>query len=304
MGYKLRRSRIYVPSNTPRMLSTCALFGADVITLDLEDSVAPDQKVAARWLVAEALRDLDMGESEITVRVNALDTPWGKDDVRAVVATGAVDGVYLPKAETPRQIMQLAGLLDEVEAEHDIDGETTIVPLIESARGMMHAYDIALASDRITALSFGGEDYTRDVGGEKTSTEEELGWPRQRLIAAAKAAGKQALDTVYSDVQDLEGLHRQAVKMRQLGFDGKAAIHPNQVDVIHRAFNPTREEIEHALEVMQAIKEARARGSGVASLGRKMVDKPVVERAQRVLMIARLGGLIDEEKIPDIMEEM
>lgn len=304
MTYRLRRSRIYVPGNTPRMLSTCSLFGADVITLDLEDSVAPAQKVAARWLVAEALRDLDLGNSEITVRVNALDTPWGEDDVRAVVATGAVDGIYLPKAETPQQIVQLAGLLDQVEAEHDIDIETSIVPLIESAKGIIHAYDIALASDRITALSFGGEDYTRDVGGEKTSTEEELAWPRQRLIAAAKAADLQALDTVYSDVQDLEGLHRQAVKMRQLGFDGKAAIHPNQVDPIHRAFNPTREEIEHALEVMEAIKDAKAKGSGVASLGRKMIDKPIVERAQRTLMIARLGGLIDEAKIPDIVEEV
>ena len=304
MSYKLRRSRIYVPGNVPRMLSTCALFGADVITLDLEDSVAPGQKVAARWLVAEALRDLDMGESELTVRINALDTPWGEDDVTTVVATGAVDGIYLPKAETPQQVVQLAGLLDQVEAEHDIDTKTAIVPLIESARGMIHAYDIALASDRIVALSFGGEDYTRDVGGEKTSTEEELAWPRQRLIAAAKAAGKQALDTVYSDVQDLEGLHRQAVKMRQLGFDGKAAIHPNQVDVIHRAFNPTKEETEHALAVMEAIRDAKAEGSGVASLGRKMIDKPVVERAQRTLMIARLGGLIDEEKIPDIVEDM
>ena len=304
MAYRLRRSRIYVPGNTPRMLSTCALFGADVVTLDLEDSVAPDQKVAARWLVAEALRDLDMGDPEVTVRINALDTPWGEDDVRAVVATGTVDGIYLPKTETPQQVVQLAGLLDEIEAERNLDTTTTIVPLIESAKGIMHAYDIALASDRIVALSFGGEDYTRDVGGEKTSTEEELAWPRQRLIAAAKAAGKQALDTVYSDVQDLEGLHRQAVKMRQLGFDGKAAIHPNQVDVIHRAFNPTQQEIEHALAVMEAIRDAKARGSGVASLGRKMIDKPVVERAQRVLMIARLSGLIDEQKIPDIVEEV
>lgn len=304
MTYRLRRSRIYVPGNTPRMLSTCSLFGADVITLDLEDSVAPDQKVTARWLVTEALRDLDLGDSEITVRVNALETPWGEDDVRAVVATGAVDGIYLPKAETPQQVVQLAGLLDEIEANHDVDTETTIVPLIESAKGIIHAYDIALASDRIVALSFGGEDYTRDVGGEKTSTEEELAWPRQRLIAAAKAADLQALDTVYSDVQDLEGLHRQAVKMRRLGFDGKAAIHPNQVDPIHRAFNPTEEEIEHALEVMDAISEAKAKGSGVASLGRKMIDKPVVERAQRILTIARLGGLIDEAKIPDIVEEV
>lgn len=304
MAYRLRRSRIYVPGNTPRMLSTCALFGADVITLDLEDSVAPEQKVAARWLVAEALRDLDMGDPEVTVRVNALDTPWGEDDVNTVVATGAVDGIYLPKVETPQQVVQLAALLDEVEAEHGVDTKTTIVPLIESAKGIIHAYDLALSSDRIVALSFGGEDYTRDVGGEKTSSEEELMWPRQRLIAAAKAADVQALDTVYSDVQDSKGLYRQAVKMRQLGFDGKAAIHPNQVDVIHRAFNPSEEEIDHALQVMQAIKEAKAKGSGVASLGRKMIDKPVVERAHRILMIARLGGLIDEEKIPDSGEEV
>lgn len=305
MVYTLRRSRIYVPGNNPRMLSTCDLFGADAVTLDLEDAVAPDQKLSARWLVAEALRDQPFGNSEVTVRINALSTPWGHKDLEAVIPTGRVEVIYLPKAESSQEVQELDRMLTELEEEHGLErGQTKIVPLVESAKGILFAYDIATASHRIVALSFGGEDYTRDVGGEKTDTEEELAWPRSSLVAAAKAAGVQALDTVYSNVEDLEGLYRQAVKMRQLGFDGKAAIHPNQVEVIHRAFSPSQEEIDYALQVMQAIEEAEARGSGVISLGRKMIDRPVVARAERTLMIAALSGLIARDELPERIREV
>ncbi|MDD3492876.1 MAG: CoA ester lyase [Candidatus Thermoplasmatota archaeon] len=305
MVYTLRRSRIYVPGNNPRMLSTCDLFGADAVTLDIEDAVAPEQKLSARWLIAEALRDQPFGNSEVTVRINALSTHWGHRDLEAVIPTGRVEVIYLPKAESARDVQELDRVLTELEEEHGLEsGQTKIIPLVESARGILFAHDIATASHRIVALSFGGEDYTRDVGGEKTDTEEELAWPRSALVAAAKAAGVQALDTVYSNVDDLDGLYRQAVKMRQLGFDGKAAVHPNQVEVIHRAFSPSPEEIDYALQVMQAIEEAEAGGSGVIALGRKMIDKPVVARAERTLMIAALSGLIARDKLPERIREV
>jgi len=305
MAYTLRRSRIYVPGNNPRMLSTCDLFGADAVTLDIEDAVAPEQKLSARWLIAEALRDQPFGNSEVTVRINALSTPWGHQDLEAVIPTGRVEVIYLPKAESARDVQELDRVLTGLEEEHGLEsGQTKIIPLVESARGILFAHDIATASHRVVALSFGGEDYTRDVGGEKTDTEEELAWPRSALVAAAKAAGVQALDTVYSNVDDLDGLYRQAVKMRQLGFDGKAAVHPNQVEVIHRAFSPSPEEIDYALQVMQAIEEAEVRGSGVVSLGRKMIDKPVVARAERTLMIAALSGLIARDNLPESIREV
>ena len=304
MTYKLRRSRIYVPGNNPRMLSTCGLFDADVITIDLEDSIAPDQKLAARWLVAEALKDLDFGRSEVTVRINALSTPWGRKDLEAIIPTKRVEAIYLPKTESPESIKQLDLVLEKLEKENGMEvGATKIVPIIESAKGVWFAYDIAVASDRVIALSFGGEDYTRDVGGERTPEGTELMWARSQVVAGAKAAGKQALDTVYSNVEDLEGLYKNTVMMKKLGFDGKAAIHPNQIPVIHEAFNPTQDEIDYAFRVIQAIEEAKAKGSGVVALGRKMIDKPIVEKAERVLMIAYLAGMIKEDDIPESIRE-
>lgn len=305
MSYTLRRSRIYVPGNNPRMLSTCDLFGADAVTLDIEDSVAPGQKLQARWLISEALRDQPFGNSEVTVRINALSTPWGQKDLEAVIPTGRVEVIYLPKAESTSDIENLDEAITKIEQENGMEiGQTKVIPIIESAKGILFAYDIAMASNRIVALSFGGEDYARDVGGEKTDTEEELSWPRSALVAAAKAVNIQALDTVYSNIEDAEGLYRQAVSMRKIGFDGKAAIHPTQIEVIHRAFSPSREEINYALSVMEAIEQAETSGSGVILLGRKMIDKPVVKRAERTLMIAALSGQIPRDTLPDQIKEV
>ena len=305
MSYTLRRSRIYVPGNNSRMLSTCDLFGADAVTLDIEDSVAPGQKLQARWLISEALRDQPFGNSEVTVRINALSTPWGQKDLEAVIPTGRVEVIYLPKAEGISDIKHLDEALAKIEHETGMQvGKTKVIPIIESAKGILFAYDMATASNRVVALSFGGEDYARDIGGEKTDTEEELSWPRSALVAAAKAAGIQALDTVYSNIEDAEGLYRQAVSMRIRGFDGKAAIHPAQIEIIHRAFSPSQEEIDYAFSVMAAIEQAETSGSGVISLGGKMIDKPVVKRAERTLMIAALSHQIPRDILPSNIKEV
>ena len=291
MAYKLRRSRIYIPGNNPRMLATAGIYGADGVTLDLEDSVAPDVKLDARCLVTEALKDLDFGRSEVGVRINALSTPWGLQDLEMIIPTGKVDVIYLPKAESAEDIKELEKHLSRLEEKHGVK-KTGIIPILESAKGVLNAYEIATASDRVEALSFGGEDYTRDIGGERTPEGTELLYARSRIVMCAKAAGVQALDTVHSDVDDTEGLYRAAVFARKMGFDGKAAIHPAQIEIIHRAFNPTPEEIEHAKKVIETIEEAKKRGSGVVALGRKMIDKPIQEKAERVLMIAELAGLL------------
>jgi citrate lyase subunit beta/citryl-CoA lyase len=288
---RLRRSRIYIPGNNPRMIETCGLFEADVITLDLEDSVSLEQKLDARMLVSEGLKDLNFGRSEITIRINSLNNS-GKEDLKEIIPTGKVDAIYLPKTEKADDIKELERILDELEQEK---GKTKIVPILESAKGVLNAYEIAKSSSRLIALSFGGEDYTRDLGGERTREGYELFYARSRVVMCAKAAGVQALDTVHSDISDMDGLKENCLRIKHMGFDGKAAIHPSQIPVIHEAFNPTQEEIEYAKKVIECAEEAKRKGLGAIALGRKMIDKPVLEKAYRVIEIAKLAGLEGEK---------
>lgn len=288
---RLRRSRIYIPGNNPRMIETCGLFEADVITLDLEDSVSLEQKLDARMLVSEGLKDLNFGRSEITIRINSLNNS-GKEDLKEIIPTGKVDAIYLPKTEKTDDIKELERILDELEQEK---GKTKIVPILESAKGVLNAYEIAKSSSRLIALSFGGEDYTRDLGGERTREGYELFYARSRVVMCAKAAGVQALDTVHSDISDMDGLKENCLRIKHMGFDGKAAIHPSQIPVIHEAFNPTQEEIEYAKKVIECAEEAKRKGLGAIALGRKMIDKPVLEKAYRVIEIAKLAGLEGEK---------
>jgi citrate lyase subunit beta/citryl-CoA lyase len=273
------------------MIETCGLFEADVITLDLEDSVSLEQKLDARMLVSEGLKDLNFGRSEITIRINSLNNS-GKEDLKEIIPTGKVDAIYLPKTEKTDDIKELERILDELEQEK---GKTKIVPILESAKGVLNAYEIAKSSSRLIALSFGGEDYTRDLGGERTREGYELFYARSRVVMCAKAAGVQALDTVHSDISDMDGLKENCLRIKHMGFDGKAAIHPSQIPVIHEAFNPTQEEIEYAKKVIECAEEAKRKGLGAIALGRKMIDKPVLEKAYRVIEIAKLAGLEGEK---------
>ncbi|MGC9529798.1 MAG: aldolase/citrate lyase family protein [Candidatus Bipolaricaulaceae bacterium] len=283
---QLRRSRLYVPGNNARILAFADTFGADCLLLDLEDSVPPAEKEGARFLVRRALATMRFGGAELWVRVNPLDR-GGEDDLRVVVG-GCPHGICLPKAESPVQVAQLAGLLYELEGRCGLPWRLWIMPVLESPRGVWSAFEIAQASERVVCLAFGAEDYTLEVGCDRSW--EALLWARSQIVAAAKAAGVAASDTVFPDVEDEAGLLAEARRAKQVGFDGKGAIHPLQLDGLHRAFAPTAAEVEWAGRVVRAAREAEERGLGAAAVQGKMVDRPVLARARRVLALAEQLG--------------
>lgn len=289
---KLRRSRLYVPGNNPKMIPPSSLYGADVISLDLEDSVAPDFKVDARNLVAQALRDVEFGgNTEVTVRINPISSPFGRDDIRAIVCE-KLDGIYIPKTETTSDVIEVDELVTREEDRNGLDiGSIKLFATMETAKGIINCSEIARSSKRLEGITIGGEDLTADLGGERTPEGTAINTSRSLIVLAAKAAGIQAIDTVYSDINDHEGLKKETLRIKQMGFDGKACIHPGQIPVIHEAFNPTADEIKYALKVTKAIEEARKKGSGVISLGRKMIDRPIMLKAEKILARAKAANL-------------
>ena len=277
---KLRRSRIYLPGNRPRVIQKGPLLGADVVILDLEDSVAPDEKDAARILVTNAIKSVNFGAAEVMVRINPL-TTCGKEDLAAVLPAGP-DAIVVPKSENREGVQ----VVERAILESKLSKRVAILPLIESAKGILNAYDIASASTLVEAITFGGEDFTQDIGATRTREGQEIFVGRSLLVIAAKAAGVQALDTVFSDFNDMEGLRLDTLAIKQMGFDGRAAIHPSQIEVIHEVFTPTEAEIQQAVNVIRAAEIAREKGSGVAVVKGKMIDKPIIERAEKVIRIA------------------
>ncbi len=292
---RLRRSRLYLPGNNPDLMLNAGLFGPDAIILDLEDSVAPSEKDAARVLVRNALRQVDFRSSERIVRINPLRTEFGREDLEMIVPE-APDTLLVPKCERGQDVQEVAQLLDELEEKYAVPWRIHLMPLIESAKGVWHAYEIASASDRVVALAFGAEDFTADIGAERTTEGRESFVARSLIVLGAKAAGVQAIDTVFSDVQDVEGLVRSTEESAALGFDGKGVIHPLQIEPIHKVFAPTPEQIERAKQIVAALEEAEKRGAGVATLGTKMIDAPVAARARRILRLAEEMGLLEEDQ--------
>lgn len=281
-----RRTRLYIPGNNARLLAFCDTFPADCLLFDLEDAVPPEEKDAARFLVRRVLAAMDFGDTELWVRINPLER-GGEEDLRVVLG-GRPHGICLPKAESPLQVTQLAGLLYELEGRYDLPWRVWIMPIIESPKGVARALEIAQASERVVCLAFGAEDYTREVGCSRDW--ESLLWARSQLVAAAKAAGIQASDTVYPALEDEAGLREETRRIKRLGFDGKGVIHPLQVEPIHEELAPSPEELAWARGVVQAAAEARARGRGAVTYQGKMVDRPVLERANRILALARAMG--------------
>jgi len=291
--YRLRRSLLYVPGNMPSMLQNIPLFNCDGVIIDLEDAVPLSEKDAARILVKRFLENYTERNKEVLVRINPLDSKWGLDDLR-VVLPALPDGVRLPKADTPEIVERLDTLLTEFEEELELDiGRFRILPSIESARGILNATGIASTSKRVFALAFGAEDYTASMEIERTKGGEELFNARTRVLWAARAAGIQAIDSIFADVNDMEGLRRETELIKRLGYTGKSLVNPRQIDVVHEVFAPKQEEIDYALQVIDAIKRARLMGTGVISLGGRMIDAPVVKRAVRVLRTAHAHGLVD-----------
>ncbi|MBN1541015.1 HpcH/HpaI aldolase/citrate lyase family protein [candidate division KSB1 bacterium] len=292
---RLRRSRLYLPGNQPDLALNAGLFQADAIILDLEDSVAPPHKAAARILVRNTLASIDFGRSERIVRINPLSSPYGQDDLLQIVAAQP-DTLLIPKCENAVDIRSVEERVSQLEQTHGIDRKISFMPLIESARGVMMAQEIAFASERNCALCFGAEDFSADIGAERSQEGKESLVARSLIVLAAKAARIQVLDTVYSDVENITGLIESTRESLQLGFDGRGVIHPSQIRPIHDIFSPSAEQIEKARLIIQAVEEAKSKGSGVAALGSKMIDAPVVARAQKVLSMARAAGLLEPDR--------
>ena len=291
--YKLRRSLLYVPGNMPSMLQNIPLFQCDAVQIDLEDAVPLAEKDAARILVRRFLDNYKQRNKEILVRINGLDTKWALDDL-IMVLPAKPDGIRLPKADSPEVVEHLDTMLTEYEEELGIEvGHFKILPSIETAEGVLNAPKTARASSRLIGLAFGAEDYTATMEINRTKTGEELFNARMNVLWGAKAAGIQAIDTIFADVNDMESLRRETELIKKLGFTGKCMINPRQIEVIHDVFAPKQEEVDYALEVIEAIKRAREMGTGVISLKGKMIDRPVVVRAARVLNTARAHGMVD-----------
>ena len=286
---RLRRSRLYLPGNEPKFAVNAGLHGPDGVILDLEDSVHHAEKDAARFVVRNALRCVDFGEAERMVRINQGD--MGLEDLDVVVPE-VPEMILIPKVETSGQVKQVQAKIASIQETQGLTQPIWLMPILESAQGIENAIHIALASPFVAAVTIGLEDYTADLGVVKTSEGTESLWARSRLVNAARAAGVQAIDSVYSDVADEEGLLSWGKRSRAMGFRGMGCIHPRQIRVIHQGFAPGAEELTKALRIVEAFQEAEEKGLGVVSLGSKMIDRPVVLRARLLVDQAREAGLI------------
>jgi len=286
---KLRRSRLYLPGNEPKYFVNAGLHTPDGIILDLEDSVAPDKKYEAKYLVRNALRSVDFYGCERMLRINQL--PNGLDDLKYVVPHN-LHVILIPKVESAEQVKSAEEEVLRIKKELKITNDIYFMPIIESALGVIKAYEIASASEYNCALAIGLEDYTADIGTQRTDAGKESFFARSMVVNAARAAGIQPIDTVYSDVTNMEGLKESVVEAKSLGFEGKGCIHPRQVKVVHEAFAPTDEDIIKAKRIVKAFEDAEKKGLGVVSVGSKMIDAPVVKRAEKTIELAILNNLL------------
>lgn len=293
---RLRRTMMFVPGANAAMLRDAPLYGADSIMFDLEDAVSLKEKDAARTLVHFALKTFDYSSVETVVRINGLDA-GGSEDVKAMVLAG-VDVIRLPKTETAQDILDVEAVITQVEEANNIPvGTTKMMAAIESAVGVLNAPAIATSSSRLIGIALGAEDYVTNLKTRRYPDGQELFFARSMILHAARAAGIAAIDTVYSNVDNTEGFEAEVRLIKQLGFDGKSVINPRQIPLVNAIYAPTEKEIQNAKEVIWGIQEAEAKGSGVISVNGKMVDKPIVERAQRVIALAKAAKLITEEEI-------
>jgi citrate lyase subunit beta/citryl-CoA lyase len=288
---KLRRTMLFMPGNNPNMLQSAAILGADSIILDLEDAVSLTEKDSARILVREAIKNVDYSNVEVVVRVNPLDTEFGKEDVN-VIARVKPDTLMVPKADE-EEIKVVDEMLNVIEKEEGFEaGSIKIIPLVETAYGLENVYNIIKASKRVVGILLGGEDLTSDLGIKRTKEGQEIFYARNKVATACKALRVDAIDTPFTDTNDFEGLKLDTARAKSLGMTGKSSINPRQIDTIHSVFAPAEAEIKHALRVLDAMEEAKREGKGVFSLDGKMVDAPIINRAVTTVELAKLLGLI------------
>ena len=287
----MRRSMLFLPGNNPNMLINGNCLGADAVIFDLEDAVSPAEKDAARILVRNTMHYMDFRGCEIIVRINSIDTPYWQADIDQILPCKPAL-ILLPKTATAQDVLTADAYITQVEEKLGFAPNTVgLMPLIETALGVENAFAIASATKRVQALFLGAEDLTADLQCKRTKESREIEYARTRLVVAARAAGVQVYDTPFTDVNDDEGIVKDAAVAKALGFTGKASISPRHVEVINTTFSPTQKEIDYAYEVMDAIALAKQQGKGAIALHGKMIDAPIVTRAQRTIDMAEALGM-------------
>ena len=288
---RLRRTMMFLNAQKPGLIKDPYIYRPDSIMLDLEDAVAENQKDAARFSLYHALKTIDYRGCERVVRINGLDTPYWKEDIRCAVA-GGCDAIRIPKTERPEDVRTVEGRIGAAEKEFGIpEGRTLIMAAIESARGVMKALDICEASERLFGIALSGGDYTKDLQTHITGTGIELMGARQNMIIAARAAGVQCFDTVYTNLDDMEGFRREVETIHLMGFDGKSIINPRQITIVHEIFTPTPKDIIFAEKVVKEIDDKKARGIGVFTVDGKMIDIAFYDGARRIIALAKASGV-------------
>ena len=291
----MRRSMLFLPGNNPNMLINGNCLGADAVIFDLEDAVSPTEKDAARILVRNTLRYMDFRGCEIIVRINSIDTPYWQEDLNTILPYRP-DLILLPKTGCAADVLAADEYMTQLEEKLGLEKVSVgLMPLIETALGVENSFLIASASKRVKALFLGAEDLTADLQCKRTKEGREIEYARTRLVVAARAAGVDVYDTPFTDVNDDEGIRVDAALAKALGFNGKASISPRHVQVINEVFSPTEKEVDYAYEVMEAIALAKAQGKGAIALHGKMIDAPIVARAQRTIDMAVALGMGREE---------
>jgi citrate lyase subunit beta/citryl-CoA lyase len=258
----------------------------DVLVLDLEDSVPAAEKANARAMVRDAIAGPTLKGQRVFVRINSIGSGLMEEDLQAVITPG-IDGINLPKPSSADDVRTVEAIIERLEKERGIEkGHIKLTPWIETAKGLINAFEIASASPRIVGIILGAEDFTLDTGMQRTEGGDELLYPRTMVVVAAKAAEVIAIDTPYNNFKDEAGLIREATLARNLGFEGKYVIHPSQIEPVNQAFRPLPEEVEHARRVVEAFEAAEAQGFASTSVDGKMIDTPQANRARKLLMVA------------------
>ena len=284
--FKKRRSMLYIPGNNPAMIQQGGVYGADSILLDLEDAVALNQKDAARDLVSSLMPTVDFYEAEVCVRVNHLNTPFGLADLEAIVPLQP-SAIRYPKAESVEEVAELLSIIEKIEKKHQLPHTNmTLHAMIETAKGVQNVFEIASKFDRLDALTIGGQDLTADMNIVYTRDGAGIDFARKHIVMAAKANHLDVIDTVFPDVNDEDGLREETEYSKKIGFTGKAVINPRQIDIIHEVFSPSEEEIRKAYRIVKEFKKNKSEGVGVFAIDGKMIDAPVVTRAEYILKIA------------------
>ena len=291
-NFKKRRSMLYIPGNNPAMIQQGGIYGADSILLDLEDAVALNQKDAARTLVRNMMKVIDFYDTEVCVRVNHLSTPFGLADLEEIVPLQP-SAIRYPKTESSEEVAELLKIIERIEDHHGLPhNKMTLHAMIETAMGVQNVFSIASKFSRVDAITIGGQDLTADMNIIYTPDGAGIDFARKRIIMAAKASHIDVIDTVFPDVNDEEGLRKETEYAKKIGFTGKAVINPRQIDIIHEVFTPTEDEIRKAYRIVKEFRTNSAAGIGVFAIDGKMIDAPVVSRAEYILRLANVtvGG--------------